>query len=123
MPLTLLSSGGTLSLVGAAATYTATSHGTGGLLYIKYAKGDEDGVRIALSYGSKYINRSERYQHISLNASTRILSPTTYVLTASGNYRIPITWTVEEINLTFTFSQYGAIVPTGTVDADYREAE
>jgi hypothetical protein len=123
MSLTIASSDGTLSISGLVATYTATAHGTGGLLYLKYTKGNEDGIRIALSYGSKWINKTERYQHVSLNASTRVLTPTTYVLTASGNYRIPITWTIEDMNMTFTFSQYGAITVTGSMDADYREAE
>jgi hypothetical protein len=123
MALTLTSTGGTLSLATLVATYMATSHGAGGLLYIKYTKGDEDGVRISLGYGSRIFNKTERYQHVSLNSTTRILSPTSYVLTASGNYRIPITWTCEEINLTFTFAQYGAVTATGSVDADYREAD
>jgi hypothetical protein len=93
------------------------------LLYIKYTKGDEDGIRIALSYGSKYLNRTDRYQHVSVNLSTRIIAATSYVLTQTGNYRIPITWTVEEVNLTFTFSQYGSVAATGSIDADFREAE
>jgi hypothetical protein len=123
MPLTLQSTEGSLSISGLVATYTATAHGTGGLLYLIYTKGNEDGIRIALSYGSKQLNRTYRYQHVSLNSSTRILTPTTYVFTASGNYRLPITWSCEEINMTFTFSQYGAVTATGTVDAEYREAE
>jgi hypothetical protein len=123
MPLTLASSNNTLAVVGLVATYAATSHGAGGLLYVKYTKGDEDGVRIALSYGSKYLNRTDRYQHVSVNLSTRIIAATSYVLTQSGNYRIPITWTVEEVNLTFTFSQYGSVAATGSIDADFREAE
>lgn len=123
MALTLASTGSSLSVAGLVATYMATAHGSGGLLYIIYTKGDEDGVRISLSYGSRVFNKTLRYQHVSLNSSTRILTPTTYVLTASGNYRIPITWTCEEINMTFTFSQYGATEATGAVDVDYREAE
>ena len=123
MGLALTSSCDSLVVVGTDATYTATAHGSGGLLYVKYIKGSEDGVRISLSYGSKFINPTERYQHISLNSATRVLSPTTYVLTASGNYRIPITWTVEEVNLTFGFSQYGAVAWDGSVDVDFREAE
>ena len=123
MPLTLSSTGASLSLASLVATYTATSHGAGGLLYLTYTKGDEDGIRISLSYGSRVFNKSSRYQHVSLNSSTRVLTPTSYVLTASGNYRIPITWTCEEINLTFTFAQYGSVPATGSVDADYREAE
>jgi hypothetical protein len=112
-----------MAVVGLVATYSATAHGAGGLLYVKYTKGNEDGVRISLSYGSRVFNKTERYQHVSLNSTTRILSATSYVLTASGNYRIPITWTSEEINLTFTFAQYGAVTATGSVDADYREAD
>ena len=112
-----------MSVASLVATYRATSHGSGGLLYVIYTKGDEDGVRMALSYGSKMLNPTQRYQHVSLNASTRVLSPTTYVLTSSGNYRIPITWTTEENYLTFTFSQYGSTTATGTVDVEYREAE
>jgi hypothetical protein len=123
MPLTLASTGKSLALDGLSATYTATAHGAGGLLYVKYTKGAEDGIRISLSYGSRIFNKSDRYQHVSLNSSTRILMPTSYVLTASGNYRIPVTWTCEEINLTFTFAQYGSVGATGTVDADYREAD
>lgn len=123
MALTLTSSDGTLSIAGLVATYTATAHGGGGLLYLKYTKGTEDGIRLALSYGSKYHSKTERYQHVSINASTRILTPTTYVFNVSGNYRVPITWTVEEVNLTFTFSQYGATDITGSMDVDYREAE
>jgi hypothetical protein len=123
MPLALASSNSTLAVAGLVATYTATSHGAGGLLYIKYTKGDEDGIRIALSYGSKYLNRTDRYQHVSVNLSTRIIAATSYVLTQTGNYRIPITWTVEEVNLTFTFSQYGSVAATGSIDADFREAE
>jgi hypothetical protein len=123
MSLTLTSTGGTLSLSGLVATYTATSHGLGGLLLVKYTKGNEDGARIALSYGAKGMTASDRYQHVSVNLSTRIISPTSYVLTASGNYRIPITWTVEDIYLTFTISQYGSVTATGSIDMDYREAE
>jgi hypothetical protein len=123
MPLTLASTGASLSVAGLVATYSATSHGAGGLLYVKYTKGAEDGVRISLSYGSRVFNKTDRYQHISLNSSTRVLTPTSYVLTSSGNYRIPITWTCEEINLTFTFAQYGAVAADGSIDADYREAE
>jgi len=123
MALSVQSTGGSVVIVDLVATYTATAHGSGGLLYLIYTKGDEDGVRIALSYGSKLHNPVERFQHVSLNASTRILTPTTYVLTASGNYRVPITWTCEEKNLTMTFSQYGAVAATGTIDVDYREAE
>lgn len=123
MPLTLISTGASLSLDSLVATYTATSHGAGGLLYVIYTKGAEDGIRISVAYGSRIFNKSTRYQHVSLNSSTRVLTPTSYVLTSSGNYRIPITWTCEEINLTFTFAQYGAVGATGTVDADYREAE
>ena len=123
MPLTLASSQSTLALAGLVATYTATAHGAGGLLYVKYTKGDEDGVRIALAYGSKFLNKTDRYQHVSVNLSTRIIAATSYVLTQTGNYRIPITWTVEEVNLTFTFSQYGSVAATGSIDADFREAE
>jgi hypothetical protein len=123
MALGLTSPVGTLQVVGLVATYTATAHGTGGLLYVKYTKGDEDGIRIALSYGSKQLNRADRYQHISVNLATRIIAATSYVITQSGNYRIPITWTVEEVNLTFTFSQYGSVVVTGTAEVDFREAE
>jgi len=123
MALTLLSTGASLSISGLVATYSATAHGSGGLLYVTYTKGDEDGVRISLSYGSRVFNKTTRYQHVSLNSSTRVLTPTSYVLTSSGYYRIPITWTCEEINLTFTFAQYGSTTATGSVDADYREAE
>uniref|UniRef100_A0A6H1ZYZ1 Uncharacterized protein n=1 Tax=viral metagenome TaxID=1070528 RepID=A0A6H1ZYZ1_9ZZZZ len=123
MALTLSSTIGTLAIADLVATYFATTHGAGGLLYLQYTKGDEDGVRISISYGSKIHNRSIRYQHVSLNSSTRILTPTSYVLTASGYYRIPITWTCEEMNLTFTFAQYGVVTATGTVDVDFREAE
>lgn len=122
MALTL-TSGGTLSVNGLVVVYTATAHGSGGLLYLKYTKGAEDGLRVALSYGSKYHSVADRFQHISVNLSTRIIAPTSYVFTLSGNYRIPITWTVEEKNLTFTFSQYGAITITGSADVDFREAE
>lgn len=123
MALTLTSSSGTLSIASNIATYTATAHGAGGLLYLKYTKGAEDGVRIYISYGSKYLNKLERYQHVSVNPSTRILTPTTYVVTVSGNYRIPITWTTEECNLTFTFIQYGSVAMTGDIAIDFREAE
>ena len=123
MSFTIASDGGTLTIVGLVATYTATAHGAGGLLYIIYTKGDEDGVRIALSYKSKVHNTTELYQHVSINSSTRVLTPTTYILTASGNYRIPIMWTTEEVYLSFTFSQYGAVTATGTLDVDFREAE
>ena len=123
MALTITSTIGTLSIVGLVATYSATAHGSGGLLYLQYTKGNEDGVRISLSYGSKIHNKTLRYQHVSLNASTRILTPTSYVLTSSGYYRIPIMWTCEETSLTLTFAQYGAVAATGTVDIDFREAE
>jgi hypothetical protein len=123
MPLTLASTGASLAVVSLVATYSATSHGAGGLLYVKYTKGDEDGVRISVAYGSRVFNKTDRYQHVSLNSTTRVLSPTSYVLTSSGNYRIPITWTCEEINLTFTFTQYGSVTATGSIDADYREAD
>jgi hypothetical protein len=123
MPFTLISTYSTLSLAGLVATYTATSHGIGGILFVKYTKGNEDGVRIALSYGSKGLLSTDRYQHISLNSATRILSPTTYILNALGNYRIPITWTIEETYITFTFTQYGSVAATGTLDIDFREAE
>jgi hypothetical protein len=123
MPLSLSSSIGTLSINSLVATYTATAHGSGGLFYIKYTKGAEDGIRIALSYGSKHHSVADRFQHISVNLATRIIAPTSYVFTLSGNYRVPITWTCEEKNLTFTFSQYGAIAATGSVDVDFREAE
>jgi hypothetical protein len=123
MAFTLSSSSGAIVVDGLVATYNATMHGIGGLLYVAYTKGAEDGVRIALSYGSKGVHVAERYQHVSVNLSTRILTPTSYVLTATGRYRIPVTWTREEINLTFTFSQYGAIEATGVIDVIFREAE
>lgn len=123
MSFTVTSTFGTLVLDGLTAVYTATAHGQGGLLYVKYTKGNEDGIRIALSYGCKGLTRTDRYQHVSVNLSTRILAPTSYVITASGNYRIPVTWSTEEIYLTFTISTYGSITATGTIDMDYREAE
>ena len=123
MSFTLSSSYGTLSIAGLVATYEATAHGVGGILFVKYTKGNEDGARIALSYGSKGLLSTDRYQHVSLNSATRILSPTTYILNTTGNYRIPITWTIEEIYMTFTFSQYGAVTATGTINVDFREAE
>jgi hypothetical protein len=118
-----LTSLGSLSIVGLVATYNAKNHGVGGLLYVKYTKGDEDGVRISLSYKSREMTSTDLWQHVSLNATTRILTATSYVLTASGNYRLPITWTSEEIALIFTFAQYGVTTATGTIVADYREAD
>jgi hypothetical protein len=123
MGFTISSPTTTLSIAGLVATYAANSHGIGGLLYVKYTKGDEDGVTISLTYKSKALTSTDLYQHVSLNATTRVLSATTYNLTLSGNYRIPITWTCEEVALIFTFAQYGVTTATGTLYVDFREAD
>jgi len=123
MGFTITSTYNTLDLSGSDATYDATAHGVGGLLYIKYTKGNETGVTISFSYKARGLAASDRYSHMSLNASTRIMTPTTYILNASGSYRIPFTWTAEETAVKFTFTQYGVTTATGTIDVDFREAE
>jgi hypothetical protein len=123
MSLTVASGLGTVTVVSLTATYSAKAHGIGGLLYVKYTKGDEDGVTLALSYKTKGMVSTDLYQHVSLNSTTRLLSPTTYLFSSSGNYRIPITWTCEETALVFTFAQSGAVTATGTISVDFREAD
>lgn len=123
MPFTVTSPFNTLSLGSGYATYHATAHGVGGLLYMKYTKGDEDGITIGLEYATYGLTAADFYKHVSINNSTRIVVPTTYIFTASGNYRLPITWTTEERYLKFTLTQYGVVTSTGTVVIDFREAE
>lgn len=123
MSFTLTSTSNTLDIVSLDATYMATSHGVGGLLYMKYTKGNEDGVTVTISYATKGLVLTDFYKHIAVNSSTRIISATSFIFTASGNYRLPITWTTEERVIKFTFAQYGVTTATGTLDIDFREAE
>lgn len=123
MAFTITSTSNTLDIDSGAGTYIATAHGVGGLLYMKYTKGDEDGVTISISYATKGLVATDFYQHIAVNSSTRVVTPTTYIFTASGSYRLPVTWTTEERVLKFTFTQYGVTAATGTIDVDFREAE
>lgn len=121
MALTVASGMGTLSVASLAATYNATAHGANGILYIKYTKGDETGVTVTLAYKAKGMVSTDLYSHVSVNSSTRVISATSFIMTASGNYRIPISWTSEEKSMVFTFAQYGVTEATGSVSVDYRE--
>lgn len=123
MALTITSAGGgNLSWSGDSGTYLASAHGFGGLLFIDYAKGDEDGISIAIECRSKGMGLVEYWQYVSVNSSTRILSPLQYIIQATGHYRIPVTWTTEEDALKFTIAQSGSVTATGTVTVDFREA-
>jgi hypothetical protein len=123
MSLTISSAGGgNLDWVDNVATYHASAHGFGGLIFIDYTKGDEDGMEVAIECRSKGMGLTTYYQYVSVNSSTRILSALAYIIQATGKYRIPVTWTTEEDELRFTITQYGNITATGTVTLDFREA-
>ena len=65
-----------------------TSGSQGIIMYLKYTKGTETGITLTFDKKSPSLSSTDVYRHVTLTGTA--LSATSMVITASGNYRIPL---------------------------------
>jgi hypothetical protein len=70
-----------------AVTYRANAS-QGVILYLKYTKGGETGITLTFDKIVPSLSATDLYRHATLSGTA--LSAYTMVITASGNYRIPL---------------------------------
>jgi hypothetical protein len=89
------------------------------ILLVKYTKNTEDSLTITLDSINPSLHATDKYRHVVLSGTA--LSAYTMVLTATGNYRIPISVIDSEkticANLVFSAADQG-----GAVVANFMEA-
>lgn len=95
---TCTSSTGTVS--GTDATFAVTyrpNSSAGAILYIKYTKGGEAGITLTFDTINRALSAMDKYRYPVLTGTA--MSAYTMVLTATGNYRIPLPLIPSETRL------------------------
>ena len=75
----------------------------GTFCYLKYTKGDGTSVSIAFTFIDPGLHATDEYQQVYMSAPTTP-AVQTYSLTASGNYRIPVSVAQGEATVKATVS-------------------
>jgi hypothetical protein len=95
----------TSPVAGLVVTHPVPGKASGVHLYLKYSKGDGTSVAITLTFIDPDLNATDEYQQIYFDGT---MAPTvlTYVLSATGNYRIPVSMALGEktVKATVTFA-------------------
>lgn len=65
-----------------------TQQSQGVVLYVKYTRGSDTGITITFDVLNTSLHATDKYRHTSLDGTA--LKAYTMVISASGNYRIPI---------------------------------
>lgn len=121
MAFTVTSSVASVAVTPTTAIITLPNHGAGLAAYITYTKGTEGGIYIAPSVTHKEVSSTTYYQYVGSD-SLYALTPLKYSISATGSYRIPLTWIDGEDKLKLTFSAISGSA-SGTIDVEIRGGE
>jgi len=96
-----------------------TQQTQGVLLYLKYTQGTDTHITITFDALNTSLHATDKYRHTSLEGTA--LGAFTLVISASGNYRIPLPVTASETTIyaNITFSGAGL---SGAVVANFMES-
>ncbi len=75
-------------------TYLTYNHFEGVVFYIKYTIGTTTSATVTFTVIEPNLSATDEYKTVSLSGST--VAQTTYIFTASGNYRVPVPLTTGE---------------------------